>query len=73
MGLVAKNVLLLGRLNRVVLGVAIVVYVGILAIAVTEKVLPLAVFSTSIMLAELLVFQIVRTLCGFIDSKMGSS
>ncbi|MFM7879960.1 MAG: hypothetical protein ACKO80_06655 [Acidimicrobiaceae bacterium] len=73
MGLVAKNVLLLGRLNRVVLGVAIVVYVGILAIAVTEKVLPLAVFSTCIMLAELLVFQIVRTLCGFIDSKMGSS
>lgn len=73
MGLVAKNVLLLGRLNKVVLGVAIVVYVGILAIAVTEKVLPLAVFSTCIMLAELLVFQIVRTLCGFIDSKMGSS
>jgi len=73
MGLVAKNVLLLGRLNKVVLGVAIVVYVGILAIAVTEKVLPLAVFSTCIMLAELLVFQIVRTLCGFIDSKIGSA
>ena len=72
MGLVAKNVLLLGRLNKVVLGVAIVVYVGILAIAVTEKVWPLAVFSTCIMLAELLVFQIVRTLCGFIDSKIGS-
>ena len=72
MGLVTKNVLLLGRLNKVVLGVAIVVYVGILAIAVTEKVWPLAVFSTCIMLAELLVFQIVRTLCGFIDSKIGS-
>ena len=72
MGLVTKNVLLLGRLNKVVLGVAIVVYVGILAIAGTEKVWPLAVFSTCIMLAELLVFQIVRTLCGFIDSKIGS-
>ena len=72
MHLVAKNVLLLRRLNNVVLGVAIVVYVGILAIAIAEKVWPIAVFSTCIMLAELLVFQIVRTLCEFIDSKIGS-
>ena len=72
MHLVAKNVLLLRRLNKVVLGVAIVVYVGLLAIAIHEKVGPLAVFSTCIMSAEVLVFQIVRTVCEFIDSKIGS-
>ena len=47
--------------------VAVVVYAGLLAIAAFERVGPLAVFSTCIMIAELLVFQIVRTLCDHLD------
>ena len=58
----ARNASLLRRLNAVVLFVALVVYAGVLAIAAFYRVGPLAVFSTCILLAELLVFQIVRTL-----------
>ncbi len=58
----ARNSALLRKLNTAVLGVAVVVYVGLLVIVVMEGVIPLAVFSTCFMLAELLVFQIVRTL-----------
>lgn len=54
---------LLRRLNVVVLGVAVVVYVVVIGIAAYYRVGPLAVFSTCVLLAELLVFQIVRTLC----------
>jgi len=54
--------MLLRRFNVVVLCVAIVVYSGVIGIAVAYRVGPLAVFSTCILLAELLVFQIVRTL-----------
>ena len=57
-----RNAMLLRRLNVVVLCVAIVVYTGVIGIAVFYQVGPLAVFSTCILLAELLVFQIVRTL-----------
>ena len=46
----------------VTLCVAIVVYAGLLGIAAYNRLLPLAVFSSCIMLAEVLVFQIVRTL-----------
>ncbi|MGA1420160.1 MAG: hypothetical protein ACO32O_08660 [Ilumatobacteraceae bacterium] len=46
---------------------AIVVYIGLLGIAFTQGVGPLAVFSTCVMLAELLVFQIVRTLGDHLD------
>lgn len=62
-----RNIRLLRRLNVVVLCVAVVVYVGLLGIALTQGVGPLAVFSTCVMLAELLVFQIVRTLCDHLD------
>ena len=58
----ARSAALLRKINIVVLGVAVVVYAGVLGIAVFYRVGPLAVFSTCIMLAELLVFQIVRTL-----------
>jgi len=62
-----RNVRLLRRLNVVTLMVAIVVYVGLLGIALTQGVGPLAVFASCVMLAELLVFQIVRTLCDHFD------
>lgn len=58
----ARSAALLRKINIVVLGVAVVVYAGVLGIAAYYRVGPLAVFSTCIMLAELLVFQIVRTL-----------
>jgi nitric oxide reductase large subunit len=58
----ARNAELLRRLNMAVLCVAVVVYAGVLGIAAFYRVGPLAVFSTCIMLAEMLVFQIVRTL-----------
>lgn len=58
----ARNAALLRKLNTAVLGVAVVVYVGLLVIVLMEGVIPLALFSTCFMLAELLVFQIVRTL-----------
>ena len=54
---------LLRRLNVVVLGVAVVVYVVVLTVAIYNLVWPFAVFVTCVLLAELLVFQIVRTLC----------
>lgn len=63
----ARNLRLLRRLNLATLAVAVVVYAGLLVIAVTQGVGPLAVFSSCIMLAELLVFQIVRTLCDHLD------
>ena len=57
-----RNARLLQRLNVVTLCVAIVVWVVLVSIAAVERVGPLAVFSSCVMLAELLVFQIVRTL-----------
>jgi hypothetical protein len=63
----AKSARVLRRLNVVTLGVAVVVYLGLLAIAVSQRVGPLAVFSSCIMLAEILVFQIVRTLSDHLD------
>ena len=62
-----RNVRLLRKLNVVTLCVAVVVYAGLLTIAAFERIGPLAVFSTCIMIAELLVFQIVRTLCDHLD------
>ena len=62
-----RNIRLLRRLNVFVLCVAVVVYIGLLGFALTQGVGPLAVFSTCVMLAELLVFQIVRTLGDHLD------
>jgi hypothetical protein len=62
-----RNARILRRLNSATVIVAVVVYVGLLAIAAVQGVGPLAVFSSCIMLAELLVFQIVRTLCDHLD------
>lgn len=62
-----RNARILRRLNSATLIVAVVVYAGLLAIAAAQGVGPLAVFSSCIMLAELLVFQIVRTLCDHLD------
>jgi hypothetical protein len=63
----ARNAMMLRRLNVVVLCVAVVVYAGVLGIAAFYRVGPLTVFSTCILLAELLVFQIVRTLCDHLE------
>lgn len=63
----ARNAALLRRLNVVVLCVAVVVYAGVMGIAALYRAGPLAVFSTCILLAELLVFQIVRTLSDHLD------
>ena len=63
----AESARLLRRLNVVTLCVAIVVYSGLLTIAVFQQVGPLAVFSSCVMLAEMLVFQIVRTLISHLD------
>lgn len=63
----ARSADTLRRLNVVTLCVAVVVYVGLLLIAVFQRVGPLAVFSSCIMLAEVLVFQIVRTLSDHLD------
>ena len=63
----ARSARLLRRLNFVTLCVAIVVYFCLLLIAVFQRVGPLAVFSSCIMLAEILVFQIVRTLNDHLD------
>ncbi len=63
----ARNAAMLRRLNVVVLSVALAVYVGVMGIAAFYQVGPLAVFSTCILLAELLVFQIVRTLSDHLE------
>lgn len=63
----ANSARALRRLNIVTLCVAVVVYIGLLTIAVFQQVGPLAVFSSCVMLAELLLFQIVRTLTNHLD------
>ena len=67
-----RNAERLRKLNIAVLCVAFVVYAGLLAIVLLEGVIPLAVFSTCFMLAELLVFQIVRTLLDHLEIVRGS-
>ena len=62
-----RSAMILRRLNVVTLFVAVIVYVGLISIALFQRVGPLAIFSSCIMLAELLVFQIVRTLCNHLD------
>ena len=57
----------LRQLNNATLCVAIVVYLGLSLIALFQRLGPLAVFSSCIMLAELLVFQIVRTLLNHLE------
>ena len=68
----ARNAERLRKLNIAVLCVAFVVYAGLLVIVLLEGVIPLAVFSTCFMLAELLVFQIVRTLLDHLEIVRGS-
>jgi hypothetical protein len=51
----------------VTLVVAVGVYSTLLVIAAVERIPGLAVFSSCVMLAELLVFQIVRTLSDHLD------
>lgn len=53
----------LRTLNLATLLIAVVVYAGLLAIAAFQRVGPLAVFASCIMMAEMLVFQFVRTWC----------
>jgi hypothetical protein len=57
-----RNASLLRKLNVFTLVAAVLVYCLVLGIAADYRVGPLALFSTCIMIAELLVFQIVRTL-----------
>lgn len=68
-----RNVVRLRRLNVVTLCVAVAVYVGLVGIAVYNAVGLLVVFSSCIMLAEILVFQIVRTLADHLDLFRSSS
>ena len=63
----AKSARRLRLLNVATLCVAVVVYLGLVVIALFEDVAPLILFSSCIMLAELLVFQIVRTLSDHLD------
>lgn len=58
----SRSATLLGKVNVATLCVAVVVYVGLLVVAIYNRIAPLAIFSSCIMLAEVLVFQIVRTL-----------
>lgn len=64
-----KSAKTLRKLNVFVFCVAVVVYAGLLVIAFSQDVAPLAVFSSCIMLAEVLVFQIVRTLGDYVESQ----
>ena len=57
-----RNARRLQRLNVVTLAVAVAVWAVLVVIAAVEWLPGLAVFATCVMLAELLVFQIVRTL-----------
>jgi hypothetical protein len=63
----SKSTIALRRLNAVTLGVAIAVYAVLLAIAAYHRLPGLAVFSSCIMLAEALVFQLVRTVILHLD------
>jgi hypothetical protein len=65
----SQSVKTLRKLNIFVVCVAVVVYAGLLVIAFSQDVAPLAVFSSCIMLAEVLVFQIVRTLSDYVESQ----
>jgi hypothetical protein len=65
-----RNLVLLRKINKAALSVAVLVYVGLLAIAVTQDIAPLIVFSTCILLAEILVFQFVRTITDFIEHQL---
>ena len=62
-----RSVQLLRKLNVITLCVAVVVYVTLLTIALVVKVFPLALFSSCVMLAEVLVFQFVRTISDHLD------
>lgn len=62
-----RNAALLRRLNIGTLSVAIVIYTGLLGIAVSQRIGPMAIFASCIMLAETLVFQLVRTLCDHLE------
>lgn len=57
-----RNARRLQLLNVVTLAVAVTVWAVLVVIAAVEWLPGLAVFGTCVMLAELLVFQIVRTL-----------
>jgi hypothetical protein len=57
-----RNARRLQLLNVVTLAVAVTVWAVLVVIAAVEWLPGLAVFATCVMLAELLVFQIVRTL-----------
>lgn len=63
----ARSAQILRRLNLVTLCVAVAVYLGLVIIALFEDVAPLILFSSCVMLAELLVFQFVRTICAHLD------
>jgi hypothetical protein len=62
-----KNIRILRRLNNLTLSVAIIVYLGLIVIAMFEDVAPLILFSSCIMLAEILVFQTIKTLSDHFD------
>jgi hypothetical protein len=63
----ARNVRLLRRLNIVTLCVAVVVWTGLVTIAVIVREVGLLIVPSCVMLAELLLFQTVRTLCDHFD------
>ena len=63
----ARSVQLLRKLNLVTLCIAVVVYVTLLTIALVVRVFPLALFCSCVMLAEVLVFQFVRTVSDHLD------
>jgi hypothetical protein len=54
---------MLRKLNRATLTIAVVVYTGLLGIAIAARIVPVAIFGSCVMMAEVLVFQFVRTWC----------
>lgn len=65
---VSRRIEHLRTLNLATLFIALVVYAGLLAIAAAQRVVPLAVFASCIMVAEILVFQFVRTWCDHVEA-----
>lgn len=63
----ARNVTVLRRLNVLTLCVAAIVWAVLMTFAAIHRLLGLAVFPSCVMLAELLLFQTVRTVCDHLD------
>lgn len=69
----SRNLGMLRKLNSATLVIALVVYVGLLGIAIAARIVPVAIFGSCVMMAEVLVFQFVRTWCDYVDFMQSST